>query len=278
MKVHFPFPRCSLAALALMSLCAGCASTPDDPFEGYNRAMFKVNEHIDRAVVKPVAQAYTKVTPQPVRVWVSNIFGNFSDPWISANNLLQGKPADALSDLMRFLVNSTLGIGGMLDIASEAGLPKHDEDLGQTLAVWGVGDGPYIVLPFFGSRTLRDAVVLPLDVTADDSWVITAHTATRNSLAILQLVNERARLLGLDRTLEEATLDKYRYTRDFYLQQRRYKVYDGNPPLRYDDYDAEVSMLSMGRGELAAAMAARLELIGIGGAEALARLELGVKK
>jgi phospholipid-binding lipoprotein MlaA len=265
----------ALTTMLATACVVGCASTaPEDPFESYNRVMFRVNDGIDRAVLSPAARAYATVTPLPVRGWVGNAFGNFSDPWISFNNLLQGKPADAISDLMRFLVNSTLGIGGLLDIATEAGLPKHDEDFGQTLAVWGVPDGPYVVVPFFGPRTLRDAIVMPLDLTADDSWAVTPRITTRNILSALQLVNERARLLGLERALEEATLDKYRYTRDFYLQQRRYKVYDGNLPLQYEDFD-DASLMPQGNSGFVMTSALQLKLIGIGGEHALARLQLG---
>jgi phospholipid-binding lipoprotein MlaA len=218
-------------------LVAGCATTsPEDPFEGYNRAMFKVNEKVDKAVLKPVARGYAKVMPKPVRNGVSNAFANVGDPWVGLNNLLQGKPADSLSDVMRFLVNSTFGLAGVLDVATEAGLPKHDEDFGQTLGVWGVGDGPYLVLPFFGPRTLRDAVVLPLDATLDDAWVLTTHIPSRNTLSAVQIINERAAALGMERTLEEGTLDKYRFVRDFYLQQRRYKVHDGNLQALDDDF------------------------------------------
>jgi phospholipid-binding lipoprotein MlaA len=253
MKMLFCAPRRLLAVL--LALCAaGCASTsPGDPFEGYNRVMSRVNEQVDRVVLKPSAQAYVKVTPKPVRTWVSNAFGNFSDPWIGFNNLLQGKAGDACSDLMRFLVNSTLGLGGLLDIATEAGLPKHDEDLGQTLGLLGVGDGPYLVLPFLGPRTTRDAAMLPFDATFNDSWVITPHIATRNTLSGLQLVSERAGVMGLERTLEEGTLDKYRFTRDFYLQQRRYKVHDGNPPAEEEDfYDDGASLAPPGALKAAA--------------------------
>jgi phospholipid-binding lipoprotein MlaA len=226
-----------LAALATSTCMAGCATTsPEDPFESYNRAMFEINDQVDRAILKPAAQAYIKVTPQPVRGWVGNAFGNIGDTWIGFNNLLQGKADDALSDMMRFLVNSTLGLGGLLDIASEAGLSKHDEDLGQTLGVWGMESGPYIVLPFFGSSTLRDAAALPLDVTADDSWALTSHIATRNTLSALQVINERAGAMGMERTLEEGTLDKYRFVRDFYLRQRLYKVHDGNLVQKDDDF------------------------------------------
>lgn len=161
-KPGFPFRTAVLACCVV--LASGCASTPrnpDDPLEGYNRAMFTFNEKVDKAVLKPVAEAYDYVTPKPVKIGVGNFFSNLADPWIGLNNLLQGKPAEALSDWMRFMVNTVFGFAGLLDIASEAQLPKHDEDFGQTLAVWGVGEGPYFVVPFFGPRTVRDAAVLP---------------------------------------------------------------------------------------------------------------------
>lgn len=226
-------------------LVAGCANAPpDDPVEPYNRAMFAFNEKIDDFAIRPAAKAYTTVTPAPVRGWVGNFFGNLRDPWIGINNLLQGKPADALSDMMRFLVNSTIGIGGLLDVATEAQIPKHDEDFGQTLGVWGVKEGPFVMLPFFGPRTLRDTWALPLDAYGENPWALLPKrpmirsAPVRYGAAGLKLLDERARLLGIERTLDEGTLDKYRYMRDFYLQQRRFKVHDGNPPLDYEDFDA----------------------------------------
>jgi len=224
--------------MVLTVLLAGCAGAPpEDPFERYNRKMFAFNEKLDETVARPVAKAYVKVTPAPVRGWIGNFFGNLGDLWIGANNLLQGKPRDALNDAMRFVFNSTLGLGGLLDIASEAGMPKHDEDFGQTLGVWGFQDGPFVMLPLFGPSTLRDTLASPLDRTLGDSCRLVSDVATCNILAGVRLINGRAGLLGLDRTLDEGTLDKYRYSRDFYLQQRRFKIYDGNPPQQHENYD-----------------------------------------
>ena len=231
---------------ATLLLGTGCANAPpDDPLEPFNRAMFSFNEKLDNAVIKPAAKAYMAVTPSPVRTGVSNFFGNLQDPWIAFNSLLQGKPADAVSDFMRFVFNTTLGIGGLLDIASEAQLPKHDEDFGQTLGVWGIREGSFVVLPLFGPRTLRDASALPLDMAGTSPWSLPYGNpllhdeAVRYGLSGLRMVNGRASLLGLERTLDEGTIDKYRYARDFYLQQRRFKVHDGNPPLEYDDFDPD---------------------------------------
>jgi len=232
----------SVASLLIM----GCASAPpEDPLEPYNRAMFSFNEKLDSAVMKPVATAYRTVTPTPVRTWIGNFFGNLQDPWIAVNSLLQGKITEACTGFMRFVVNSTLGIGGLLDVATEAQLHKHDEDFGQTLGAWGVGEGPFIVLPFFGPSTLRDASVLPLDTTAGSPWVlpygdpVVSSARVRYGLSGLKATDMRARLLGMERTLDEATIDKYRYTRDFYLQQRRFRVHDGNLPVEYDDFDVD---------------------------------------
>ncbi len=220
----------------LASGCASRPSNPDDPLERYNRAMFSFNDGVDRAIVRPLATVYDTVAPRPVQTGVGNFFGNLGDIWVGFNNMLQGKVGAGLSDWMRFLVNSTFGLFGLLDVASEMGLQKNDEDFGQTLAVWGVGEGPYFVVPFFGPSTLRDAAVLPVDVLGDPVWG-TDHVPTRNTLTGLRLAHQRARLLGLEKTLDEGTLDKYAFTRDFYLQQRRYKVYDGNPPIEYEDFD-----------------------------------------
>lgn len=235
--------RVVAAAAVAALLVAGCATgpaNPDDPLEGYNRAVFAFNERLDKAVIKPAAQAYDAVAPLPVRTGVGNFFGNIGDLWIGGNNLLQGKLVDGLSDLGRVLINSTVGILGTFDVASEMGLAKHDEDFGQTLGRWGVGEGAYFVVPFFGPRTVRDAAALPVDLYVDPVRQV-ERIPVRNSLTGLRVVHLRASVLGVDRTLEEGTLDKYVYVRDFYLQQRRYKVYDGNPPSRYENFDDEAA-------------------------------------
>ena len=267
MQNVFRSSRVGMAVAALAAaLLAGCATTgnPDDPLEGYNRAMFSFNDQVDKIVVKPAAQAYEAVLPSPVRTGVGNVLGNLGDPWIALNNMLQGKFAEGMSDLMRFALNSTWGLLGLLDIASEAGLPKHDEDLGQTLGRWGVGEGAYIVLPFFGPRTVRDAVALPADFMANEPFSID-HVATRNTVLGTRIVHGRSVLLGADRTLEDAALDRYAFVRDFYLEQRRYKVSDGQRERVYEDFD-EQSAAPLGDEVDTAAAAAveRLELVGIG--------------
>lgn len=225
-------------AVTLSAGCATTASNPADPLERYNRAVFSFNDGLDKALIKPAAEAYVAVLPAPVRTGVGNVFGNLGEPWIAVNSLLQGKLLDALSDATRFLLNSTVGIVGIFDVATEAGLDKNDEDLGQTLGHWGVGEGPFVVLPFFGPRTLRDAVAFPVDMMGDDVWAI-SHVPTRNVLTAVRLTHSRSRVLGIDKTLEEGTLDKYSYVRDFYLEQRRYKVFDGNPPRVYEDFNGD---------------------------------------
>ncbi|MBI1905818.1 MAG: VacJ family lipoprotein [Rhodocyclales bacterium] len=241
MKSEMSGARVGVFALAcVMLIASGCASrpaNPDDPLESYNRAVFSFNEGADRAVIRPMARVYDAVTPKPVQTGVGNFFSNLGDIWIGLNNVLQGKVADGLSDWMRFAVNTTLGVAGLLDVASEMKLPKHDEDLGQTLGTWGFGEGAYFVVPLMGPRTVRDTLALPLDLKGDNVWTID-HVSTRNVLTGVRFVHQRARLLSVERTLDEGALDKYAFTRDFYLQQRRYKVHDGNVPVEYEDYDA----------------------------------------
>lgn len=233
MDTHF---KTALIALALSGLLGGCATSgnPKDPIEGFNRAMYAFNEGLDTVLIKPVAQGYDAVLPTPVRTGVTNFFGNIADFFIGVNNLLQGKPDQAVSDLGRVLVNSTAGILGLFDVATEAGLEKHEEDFGQTFGRWGVGDGAYVVIPVFGPRTLRDTAGLVLDVAVDPVAKID-HVATRNSLLALRLIDNRADLLPADKVIEEAALDKYAYVRDGYLQRRRNLVHDGNAPREQAD-------------------------------------------
>ncbi|MEC5396776.1 MlaA family lipoprotein [Uliginosibacterium sp. H1] len=202
---------------------------PRDPWEKFNRGVYAFNDAADTYVLKPVAETYVAVTPLPARTWVANFLGNFGDTWIAFNNLLQGKFGDAASDVGRILVNSTVGILGTFDVASEMGLEKHDEDFGQTLAVWGVGGGPFVEVPLFGPRTLRDGAALFVDKYVDPFRIID-RVAVRNTMAGMQIVSDRSFLLGAETVLDNAALDKYAYRRDFYLKRRTYLIYDGNPP------------------------------------------------
>lgn len=226
--------RIMLVATALA--LSGCAATnPKDPFEGFNRAMFNFNDAVDKAALKPAAQAYSNL-PNFVQTGVGNFFGNLADPWTAANNFMQGKMADGLSDTMRFLVNTTFGLGGLLDIGSEAGMPKHSEDFGQTLGKWGVKSGPYVVLPLLGSSTLRDTAALPLDFEADP-WHHKRPVHVRAPGSVVRVVDQRASVLDASNLLEEAALDRYEFVRDAYLQRRQSRVYDGEPPPSAYEHD-----------------------------------------
>jgi len=223
--------RVLAVAASYAGLLGGCASAgdPRDPLEGFNRVMYAFNEGLDTVLIKPAARGYDAVLPTPVRTGVTNFFGNIADLFIGVNNLLQGKPAEAAGDIGRVVINSTVGILGLFDVASAAGLEKHEEDFGQTFGRWGVGSGAYLVVPVFGPRTLRDTAGLVLDVTADPVANI-GDVSTRNALTALRLVDARADLLPADKVIEEAALDKYAYVRDGYLQRRRNLIHDGNPP------------------------------------------------
>jgi phospholipid-binding lipoprotein MlaA len=233
MRIRRGFERLCATAL-LVALLSGCA-TPgggiaSDPLEPINRAVFGFNEAFDDVLMKPVAKGYRAIFPEIVRAGVTNFFSNIDDVWIAANNLLQGKPENGLQDVMRVAINTVFGLGGLIDVASDAGLDKHDEDFGQTFGRWGVGSGPYIVIPFFGPSTVRDGIALfGLDYKVDPVWNINDVPA-RNSLFSVRAVDRRTNALDAVQALEGAALDKYRFVRDSYLQRRRSLIYDGNPP------------------------------------------------
>ena len=228
------------AALILLTLVlGGCASTgsnPDDPWEGWNRKVYTFNKALDTAVAKPLTQGYQAITPDFIETGVSNVFDNLGDIPNFLNNLFQGKPVDSVSDLARFVVNSTLGVAGLWDPASSMGLVKHDEDFGQTLATWGVGEGPYVMLPLMGPSTLRDTFAKPIDSQMDLINQID-HVRTRNQIKLLELIDKRAGLIPFEELLNSAT-DEYSFVRDSYLQNRKYKVFDGDIPLE-DDFECE---------------------------------------
>jgi phospholipid-binding lipoprotein MlaA len=216
-------------AFALLILLCGCASTnapKADPFEGLNRATYAFNDATDRALLKPIAQGYKAVTPDFFRAGVSNAFSNLGDVAVSLNNFLQGKPREGVSDVGRFLVNSTLGLLGLFDLATPMGLESHNEDFGQTLGKWGVGPGPYLVIPFMGPSTLRDSLGRVVDSQAGWGSQVD-HVRTRNAVRGFELVNVRASLLGAGESLDQAALDKYQFLRDAYLQRRLRMVNDG---------------------------------------------------
>lgn len=222
------------AALIALTGCATTQSASNDPLEGYNRAMYKFNDAVDTVVLKPVSQGYDTIVPAPISQAISNFFSNLGDIGVVINDLLQGKFDQAADDTGRFLLNSTVGFAGIFDVATDAGLPKNNEDFGQTLGAWGVEPGAYVVLPFFGPRTVRDSFGLVGDYFTDPVTYVEGPGA-ENAFRGTRLVDDRAALLKTEKVLDEAAYDEYIYVRDAYLQRRLNLVYDGNPP--EEDFD-----------------------------------------
>jgi phospholipid-binding lipoprotein MlaA len=220
----------ALGCIAL--LLAGCATTgqrnPADPIEPFNRGVYKFNDSLDRAVLRPVARSYVRITPKWFRTGVGNFYTNLGYPWTIVNQILQGKILQAGQDTLRFALNTTLGLAGLLDPASDANLPVHDEDLGQTLGVWGVPPGPFLMLPLFGPATVRDVPSRVAETFAQPFYWYDFGNARWFSLG-LSVVDTRARLLPLDGALARA-FDPYAFIRDAYLQRQLYLVHDGNIP------------------------------------------------
>ena len=226
-----------LLLASLLAALSACASLPgeglsrSDPWETANRRVFEFNEVVDKAPVKPAAQVYQALVPRLIRSGVDNFFGNIADLWSSANLALQVKPRPALEMGMRVLVNTFMGLGGLLDVADEMGLERSTvEDFGQTLGYWGIRSGPYLVLPVLGPSTLRDATGLALDFKDSGASVVWRETRDRNIATGLQLLNARVKLLNAGRVLDEIALDKYLLLRDAYLARRKSQIYDGDPP------------------------------------------------
>lgn len=239
MKIFALFPknnyRIILKLGLLFSILTGCATYPanPDPLEKFNRHIFTFNEKVDKVVLKPVAQTYKAVVPKPVDEGVTNFFSNINDVVVVTNDILQLKFKQAATDTTRLLLNSTLGIFGVFDIASKVGLPKHQEDFGQTLGYWGFGSGPYLVLPFFGPSSLRDLTGRGVDILADPRVYYADQAHLQNFFMasdVVKIVDMRADYLDMEQVLDTAALDRYTYLRDAYLQRRQYLVYDGNPP------------------------------------------------
>ncbi len=221
--------RSGAAMLAVAAIAiSGCATGPDvnprDPLEPLNRGVYRFNEAVDEAVLKPVAQTYVTVVPSPVRTGVGNFFANLRDAWSALNAALQARPQPAAENFMRFSVNTFLGLGGVLDIASEMGIPRTTLDFGHTLGRWGVPPGPYLVLPLLGPSTVRETAALPVDRRGDLVSQRVDDVATRNSAQALRLVDTRASLLRAGELLEQVALDKYGFTRDAYLARRQRQI------------------------------------------------------
>ena len=214
-------------------LAGGCASTqelsndPRDPWERFNRGVYTFNDTLDRAIIKPVATGYRAVTPEFAEEGVSNFFSNLDDFRVAFNNTLQFKFLDAVSDVGRIIVNSTIGLLGLIDVASDMGLEKHNEDFGQTLGAWGFGTGPYLVLPIFGPSNIRDTPGKVVDhFTWPPTWADIKHRE-RSILIGMNVVNTRAELLQVEEKIEEIIHDRYIFIRDAYLDRREFLVNDG---------------------------------------------------
>lgn len=218
-----------LLALSLVGCASGPTADPRDPLEPFNRGVYRFNDAVDAALLKPVASTYRDVMPVRVRQGIGNFFGNLEDVWSFVNNALQFKGQAAIDSLRRVGVNTVLGWGGIFDVATEMDIEKHTKDFGHTLGYWGLGSGPYLVLPLLGSSTLRDTVALPIDWKGDLVANV-PHVPTRNTATALRVVDQRSDLLKASTMLEEAALDKYTFVREAFLQRRRSVIFDGNPP------------------------------------------------
>jgi phospholipid-binding lipoprotein MlaA len=232
----------SLALLVSLVALQGCATvqTADarDPWESMNRSVFQFNDAVDAVAIKPAAELYVKVLPGFARKGINNFLGNLGDVWSMANSALQLKGQATVETFMRINVNTFLGLGGLLDVATEMRLEKRKEDFGQTLGYWGVKPGPYVVLPLLGPSTLRDALALPLDMQGDVSRQF-SDEATRNALTVTRVLDIRSGLLQTVDVVKAASLDPYSFVRDGFLQKRRNDIYDGNPPSSFDYGDGE---------------------------------------
>jgi len=227
----------AVIVLLLVSAVAGCAhNSPRDPLEPVNRVVYTFNDGLDTMVMKPIATGYRAILPGFARTGIGNFFSNLEDIAIVINGVLQLKFPQAFSDAGRFLINSTVGVLGLFDVGTHFGLEKHNEDFGQTLGYWGIGSGPYLVVPIFGPSSFRDAVGRWADSFSDVVWQVD-HVRSRNQLAATRAIHDRARLLESEKVLDAAAIDRYTFIREAYLQRRRNLVYDGNPPPEPDDFE-----------------------------------------
>ena len=235
------------ALVALIASLAGCATAPSggsdaapvraehDPLEPLNRSLYAINDAVDRVTLKPIARGYKAVVPEFARRGVTNFSRNLFTPRSAVNNFLQGKPGPGFSELGRFIINTTLGIGGLIDIATAQGMPVYDEDFGQTLAVWGIPEGPYLFIPILGPNTLLDAASIPIDIASDPLYHYD-NSSVRDKVYVLRVIDLRMRLLTAETLLEDSK-DPYLTLRESYLQNRRFQVYDGSPPSTDEEDD-----------------------------------------
>lgn len=214
------------AALLIVAQITGCAHSPNDPLEGYNRQAFYFNEALDTVVVKPIAYGYHDLVPDVIQTMVGNFFGNIADVWIAFNNFLQGRGDDGFSDVSRVIINTFAGLGGVIDVASEMGLPKHNEDFGQTLGVWGAPPGPYFVIPILGPSNIRDTLAAPADYWFGDPWSYINNDKILYGGIILRGINTRAELIDASSVIDDAAIDKYEFVRDAFVQRRQRLVHD----------------------------------------------------
>jgi phospholipid-binding lipoprotein MlaA len=240
----------ALLLLVVAGSLAGCASHDPldenssyveyDPLEPFNRKVFSFNRAVDKAAIRPLARGYRKVIPTPVRRSITNFFSNLTTPRSALNNFLQGKPGRGFNELGRFLFNSTLGIAGLFDIAGASGMERYNENFAQTLSVWGVPDGPYLVLPLLGPTMASGAFAIPVDYYSD-VWTHYDNTSVRDKVWGIRFIDLRYRLLGADAILEESQ-DPYVTWREAYRQNRTFRIYDGSPPTDEEEefYDDEM--------------------------------------
>lgn len=221
--IRFPSTRLARISAALpvsMALLAGCATVQSsDPWEPMNRKTFAFNEGLDKIVLKPVASAYKPAVPPPVRTGVSNFFSNLGDPWSGINLMLQGRVKEGLSDLARFYTNSTVGLFGVMDVASDLGMPRHGEGFDETLAAWGAGSGSYLVLPLFGPSDVRNTAALLVNSMASPQGQV-SDVAARNTMTALNVVDKRTKMLDATKGIDDIALDEYSFVRDAYIQRR----------------------------------------------------------
>lgn len=242
-QFKFMFNTALLGNLVIAGLLSGCASEPSQPkdeWEGWNRNVHGFNDGLDKTVIKPVAKGYQEWVPEPVNQGVTNFFGNITDIGVAVNDLLQLKMLQGGMDLSRFLINTTAGVGGLFDVASKLDLPKHNEDFGQTLGFWGVPSGNYLVLPFFGPSSPREAVGLLGDALLNPLTYLSLGGSTAVSAAVtgakaVDVTDTRADMLTSEKIVDEAAVDRYDFIKNAYQQNREYLVYDGNPPEQNPD-------------------------------------------